>query len=91
MGLQRLTYEQHRWRECVYYGRMAVSLSDRDLSYISEAEAWGSLPWDLLSIAYWNLGQTAEALSCARIALSLEPSNERIANNVAFFESRLPA
>ena len=91
VGLQRLTYEQHRWRECVYYGRMAVSLSDRDLSYISEAEAWGSLPWDLLSIAYWNLGQTAEALSCARIALSLEPSNERIANNVAFFESRLPA
>ena len=88
IGLQRLTYEQHRWRECVYYGRMAVSVSVRDLSYITEAEAWGSLPWDILSIAYWNLSEPDQALLCARTALSVDPSNERIANNIAFFENQ---
>ena len=89
--LERLMYEQKRWRECVYYGRMALAVAERDLSYITEASAWGSLPWDILSIAFWNLSDKNSAVVYAKTALAIEPGNERIAHNLEIFEGQSAA
>lgn len=60
----------------------ALRVTERAGSYLTEAEAWGSKPHDLLSVALWNLGDFKGALKAAEKALELEPGNERIQKNV---------
>ena len=62
------------------------AIKNRVESYICEPSAWGALPWDLISIAYWHNGDKAAALEAAHKALEYEPNNERIKNNLKWFE-----
>lgn len=84
--MERLMYEQERWDGVIYYGYMAVGIGRRKLDYISDPEAWGALPWDLLSIAQWNLGNMQHARECAKKALQYSPGDERIKRNLTFME-----
>lgn len=73
-----------------YYGMMkALDIPERTASYICEPGAWGSEPYDILSIACDKLGRTADALEYAKKALEFEPDSERIQNNIKYFESKL--
>ncbi len=88
VDLARLMYDQGRWRECERYCRRALDITSRDLTYTTEPEAWGALPWDLLSIACWRQGERLWAVNCARRALALEPDNERIRRDLALMEGK---
>ena len=79
--LAMLLYQQEQWEGVAYFTACAMALSQRPRSYICEAEAWGSLPHDLRSIALFHLGRTNEALVQAEAALALEPGNERLKKN----------
>lgn len=78
----QLMYEQNRWCECRDFCQKALNITRRDLSYITEPEAWGALPWDLLSLAEWNLGNSGAAIQCAKQALILAPTEERVRRNL---------
>jgi Flp pilus assembly protein TadD len=65
---------------------MAVGIGRRKLDYISDPEAWGALPWDLLSIAHYQLGDKNNARECAKKALQYSPTDERIKRNLTFME-----
>lgn len=80
--LGKLLFRQQRWRDCANCLSRALDIKKRPLSYISEPEAWGALPWDLISVAWWNLGQAVYARNCAARALELAPEDERIRNNL---------
>ncbi len=82
VALGELCYRQKRWRDCAAHLRRALDIKRRPLSYISELESWGALPWDLISIAWWELGEKNYARNCAREALRLAPTDERIRNNL---------
>lgn len=84
LELARLLYEEAEWDGVVYLCRQALAITDRPQTYICEAEAWGSLPWDLLSLGLYHTGRRAEALEAARQALALSPEDGRIRDNVAF-------
>ena len=86
LDLGRLAYEQERWPECERYCRAALKISRRDMAYTTTAEAWGSLLPDMLSIACWHQRKGAEARSWAEAALAAEPENERIRQNLVFFQ-----
>ena len=43
--------------------------------------------YDLLSIAYFNLNYYKDAVKSAKLALKINPNNERIKNNLKIFES----
>ncbi len=88
--LAELMERQERWPECERYCRMALAVTDRDMSYTTEPWAWGSLPWDLLSLACWHQGHRDWAVNCARRALALEPDNERIRRNLALMQAGEP-
>ncbi len=88
--LARLMQRQERWPECERYCRMALAIEKRDLAYTTTPEAWGSLPWDLLSLACWYQGRRDQAVSCVRRALALEPDNRRIRNNLALMSGEKP-
>ena len=84
LELARLLYEEAEWDGVVYLCRQALAITDRPQTYICEAEAWGSLPWDLLSLGLYHTGRRGEALEAARQALALAPEDGRIRDNVAF-------
>ena len=89
VDLAKLMYAQERWRECERYCRRALDIKHRDLTYTTEPEAWGALPWTLLSIACWRQGEKTWAVNCARRALALEPENDRLRADLALMEGDL--
>ena len=59
-------------------------------TYITDADAWGSLPWDLRSIALYRTGRYAEALAAAEAALRLAPDDPRLQSNVRLIRKTCP-
>lgn len=86
LDLALLLYDQGNWEGVLYATGCALEISVRPRSYISEAEAWGSLLHDLRAIAFFRTGRNLAALEEARLALALEPGNERLQKNVAILE-----
>ena len=82
-------YVLEDWGGVIYYGERARSIHQRSTGGISEAEAWGAAIHDLLSLAYWHQGQPAQAVRAAEAALAVEPDNERIRGNLAFYKSSM--
>ena len=59
-----------------------LHIGTRDNNYMTEPEAWGSEPHDLMAISSWQLGQWEDAVAAAEKAVELEPGNERLQNNL---------
>ena len=85
LDLALLLYEQEQWEGVLYFTGCALAIEHRPRTYICEPAAWGSLPHDLRSIALYHTGQRSAALEAARKALELEPENQRLRDNAAFF------
>ena len=81
--LAHLLYEREEWDGVLYFTGCALAITDRPRTYICEAAPWGSLPYDLRSIAYYRTGRIQQALAEAQQALTLEPGNSRLQANVA--------
>lgn len=64
----------------------ALAIEKRPETYICQAQAWGSLPWDLRALALYHTGEMGQALAAARKALELEPDNPRLRDNVRLME-----
>ncbi len=86
VDLARLLYDQREWDGVVYATGQALAITQRPRSYITEPEAWGSLPHDLRAIALYETGRVEAALAEAREALALSPEDGRLQSNVALLE-----
>ena len=82
-------YTVEEWEGVIYFIKCALKIKERPKTYINEESAWGSLPYDLLSIAYYKTGNFAEALESAKKALEYSPNDSRIKNNVKYIETAL--
>ncbi|MBE7002964.1 MAG: glycosyl transferase family 2 [Ruminococcaceae bacterium] len=81
-----LLYDHRNWAGVVYFARCALAICERPRTYITEGYAWGALPWDLLSVALWHLGQLDEGREAVRQALTYAPEDQRLLDNLAYFE-----
>ena len=81
-----MLYALEEWEGVLYFTACALAITVRPRSYICEAAAWGSLPHDLRSIAYYQTGAYPEALEEVRKAIALEPGNERLQGNLEMME-----
>ena len=72
MDYAQLLYTQERWYGLVDVLCAALAITERPRTYICEADAWGSLPYDLLSLAYAHLGDAENAADACR-KLGYEP------------------
>lgn len=86
LELGRMAYERQDWSGCVRYLTHCLDIKNRDLSYTTTPRAWGALPWDMISIAWYHLGQCGYAAACAHEALRYGP-NERIEQNLKRFQA----
>lgn len=80
--LALMLYQQEEWEGVLYFTACALSITARPRSYICEAAAWGSLPHDLRSVAFYHTGAYGEALVEIKKALELEPENRRLQENL---------
>jgi glycosyltransferase involved in cell wall biosynthesis len=86
--LAALNYREQDWETCYYSAKSALGIVNKPLDYLCEEFAWGALPWDLAAIAAYYTGRKEEALSFGIKALELDPTNERLANNLVFYKGK---
>ena len=87
--LSTLLYERQEWDGVLYFTGCALNIKERPGTYICEAAAWGSLPWDLRAIAFYQTGRLEQALEAARQAARLSPLDKRLAENVKAIEMQM--
>ena len=56
-------------------------------SWLEQPNTWDWIPWDLLTVGYYNIGAIDMAKFTSKIAHDMNPTDERIANNYKFFQS----
>jgi hypothetical protein len=64
------------------YCTSALALPVSTGDYLAERYARYEGPYDLMAVAYWNLGHQKEALDSAERAWQLNPSDQRLADNL---------
>ena len=87
--LSTFLYERQEWDGVLYFTGCALKLGERPRTYICEAAAWGSLPWDLRAMAFYHTGRLEQALEAAQEAARLSPRDERLAGNVRAIQRQL--
>jgi tetratricopeptide (TPR) repeat protein len=82
--LAMLAYRECRWEECFAFSMRALRIKDRMKVYTCDPAVWGSQPHDLASISAWHLGMNEICIEQAKIAVDLEPENDRLKANLDF-------
>lgn len=82
--LAQYAHDIKDWRRCRYAAERALEITEQQLEYLCEADAWGARPHDLLSIALYHCGEIAGATQQCETALSIAPHDARIAANLGF-------
>lgn len=85
--MAKLLYQLQEWSGVLFMTDTALRITDRPLSYINEPSSWGSDPYDLASIACFNLGLFERSLDYAKKAYEISPSDTRLKENVKFIEN----
>ena len=87
VDLAQYLHDIRDWEGCLLATKRALSISEKAMEYLCEAEAWGARPYDLASIALWNLGRRLEAIEQCRLALEIEPNDSRLQGNLTMMSS----
>jgi tetratricopeptide (TPR) repeat protein len=85
-ALAVLYYERNDWPSCLSAATRALSIAERPLEYLNEADAWGPTPHDMAALACYNLGLFREALVHGRNALQVAPDDQHLRTNLTFYE-----
>lgn len=86
VALARHYHDEHNWQACYQYAQAALHITDKQLDYLCEADAWGWLPHDLLAVACWHLGYRYEARIHGEHAALLNPGDDRLKANLVWYE-----
>lgn len=84
-----LEYNSENWYEVIYYIEEALKIKSHAKSYINEPFSWDQTPYDLLSIAYFNIGNFKKTLENINLALETSKDNERLKKNKKIIEGSL--
>ena len=79
-------YARSNWQKSYEIARAATAIETKPLDYLCEDFAWGALPYDLIAISAYNLKFKDDAIKYQKLALELEPDNERFIKNLKYFE-----
>jgi len=80
--LSMICYRHNMWAESYSAAKSALQITDKQAVYTMDPEVWGEKPWDLASIAAWNLGLKDEAVQLCKEALKFNPTDNRLIKNL---------
>ena len=82
-------YLRADWEAVAFLTGRALQIGERPRTYISESSAWGSLPWDLRSLALYHTNRLQEAADAADRASALAPQDLRLQGNARLIRAAL--
>lgn len=82
VDLAMFCYRRSLWVECYASAKQALQIVDKALVYTMDPSVWTEKPWDLGSIAAWNLGLKEEAIQMCKKALEFNPKDARLMSNL---------
>jgi glycosyltransferase involved in cell wall biosynthesis len=88
VDLSYFYYEKQNFSLSFAFAEEALKIQDRPLEYLCEEVAWGYLPYDLAAISAFNLGLFEKAKKYGEIALSLNPEDERLKQNLEWYNTK---
>lgn len=86
--LSDLARRMNNWQLSYECAVNALSIKDKELVYTMDPSVWGAKPHDLLALAAYHLGKYDEAIYQGEIACDLEPNDERLKSNLAFYREK---
>lgn len=78
-----------QWTGALYFAQKALEIKQRSMSYINEADSWGSRPYDLAAVSAYYLELYEKALEYGEKALEIEPNNDRLKMNLEFYKENI--
>ena len=91
LALANHYYQTKQWDECLLVAKSALDYKERTMSFLSENWAWGPMVHDLIAISSWQLNDYTTALEHGTKAVELEPTNERLVNNLKYYREKADA
>jgi len=89
VDLAKFYYDTKMWERCLLFAKKAIDIKEKPLEYLCEDEAWGDLPYDLAAIASYSLEKYEDALAYGITAVSLSPNDERLKNNILYYNEKI--
>ena len=86
IALAAATSKKGLWPESYGAALSALAITEPNYSYTATPDSFSSKPHDLAALAAYYLGLKEEALKHGQKAVELEPTNERLINNLAFYK-----
>ena len=83
-----LYYDLKDYENCKKYLLKALKIKNHEMTYINEVSSWDNTIYDVLSIAYFNLGKYKLSLKYVKLALSMDKNNERLLNNLEIIKQK---
>lgn len=80
-----LYYKLEDYPNVIKYANMAIKIKENGKSYMNEVFSYDETMNDVLSLSYFYTGDVDSAINNAKIALEINPKNERIKNNLDIF------
>ncbi len=78
-------YYRENWLGTAYFIEYALKIKKRPKTYITETNSWNSVPYDVLSIAYYKLGNIELAIENVKKAIKISDES-RLKNNLKIFQ-----
>lgn len=76
-----LDYALKKDRAIIKDIKKALKIKEHGKTYINEPFSWNETPFDLLSLAYFNIGEYNKSLYYVRKAIKINPHNSRLQEN----------
>jgi tetratricopeptide (TPR) repeat protein len=80
-------YLKGEWQECFDSATRSLEIKDKELVYTMDPAVWGAKPHDLIAISAYHLGNKEESIRHGKIAVDLEPANDRLINNLEYYKA----
>jgi hypothetical protein len=88
LDLAEELHGQSDWLNLFWACTNGIEKTYRTGSYLDDSHSWGYRLFDLGAIASWRLNVMDRAVELGKKALELDPSNQRLKNNLDFFIRR---
>lgn len=87
--MARLGYDMKNWPLVYHMVEEALSINNKQVSYLTEDSCWDYSTYDFGAIAAYQLGLYQRAAELAKAALDKEPNDVRLQNNLKLIMDRL--
>jgi len=55
-------FDNYRWKDCLNHAKKATRIAEKPLEYLCEDFAWSSIPFDLVAVSSYHLGDYKQAI-----------------------------